>query len=153
MKTEILDQPERRVAALRHVGAYHRIGETFGRLGGIAGPAGLFGPDTTMLAIYHDDPETTPEAELRSDAGLTIAEGRSLPDGLAEHRIPAGRYACATHVGAYEGLADAWSQFMGRWLPQSGHRVREGVCFEIYRNDPTRTPKEELITEMYVPLV
>jgi AraC family transcriptional regulator len=152
MEAEITTQPELRVAALRHVGPYNRISEAFGRLGGIAGRAGLMGPSTMMLAIYHDDPETTPEAELRSDAAVTLSATAPLPDGLTELRIPAGRYARATHKGPYEGLGDAWARLMGEWLPHSGHRVGDGVSFEVYRNNPMTAKPSELLTEMYVPL-
>ena len=105
-----------------------------------------------MLAIYHDDPETTPESELRSDAALSISSTATVPDGLGTTTIPAGRYARATHVGPYEGLGDAWAQLMGEWLPQSGFRVGEGVSYELYLNNPTNASKESLRTELYLPL-
>jgi len=105
-----------------------------------------------LLAIFHDDPESTPAAELRSDAGITVPEGAPLPAGLVELRLPAGRYARAVHVGPYERLGDAWARFMGEWLPASGQRVGPGVSYEIYTNDPRTVPKEELRTEMYIPL-
>lgn len=59
-----------------------------------------------MLAIYHDDPETTPESELRSDAALSVSESSPVPNGLGSTEFPAGHYARATHVGGYEGLGD-----------------------------------------------
>lgn len=152
MNVAIQDLKELRVATLRHVGPYNRISEAFGRLGSVAGPAGLFVPPMTMLALYHDDPETTAEAELRSDAGVVVTADAAIPSALAEQRIPAGRYAVATHVGPYEQLGDAWSRLMGQWLPASGERLGDGVTFEIYRNTPMDTPKEELRTELYVPL-
>jgi AraC family transcriptional regulator len=141
-----------RVATLRHVGPYHRISEAFGRLGEIAGKAGLFKAKPTMLALYHDDPETTPETELRSDAAVVISEDAKLPDGLVEQRLVGGRYACTTHIGPYEELGDAWARFMGHWLPGSGERVGSGVSFELYRNNPMEVPKAELITELYISL-
>jgi len=152
MNVEKKQLPAMRVATLRHIGAYHRISEAFGRLGEIAGRAGLFNGKPIMLALYYDDPETTPEAELRSDAAVVIGEDAKIPAGLAEQRIPAGRYACTTHIGPYEQLGDAWSRFMGRWLPQSGERMGEGVSFEIYVNNPMDVPKEQLRTELYIPL-
>lgn len=152
MNIEIKQLSEQRVFTVRHVGPYDRIGEAFGRLGALAGPAGLFGLSTQMIAIYHDDPEGKPKEELCSDAAITVPEGAPLPAGLAEQRIAAGRYACATHVGPYSGLGDAWARLMGGWLPESGHRLAEGVSFEIYRNDPSTTPPEALRTELYVPL-
>lgn len=152
MNAEITNRPELRVAAVRHVGPYNLISEAFARLGAAAGPAGLLGPESIMMAIYHDDPETTREEDLQSDAAVTIPAGKALPKGLTELQIPAGRYARATYVGPYEGLGDAWARFMGEWLPGSGQRVGDGVSYEVYRNNPSNTPPNELITDMYIPL-
>ena len=152
MNVEIKDMPALRVATVQHIGPYNRISDAFTTLGKIAGPANLLGPNSTMLAIYHDDPESTPEAELRSAAGITVAPDVTLPAALTEQWFPGGRYACAVHVGPYEELPDAWARLMGVWLPKSGHRVSGGASFEIYRNTPADTPKEELRTELYAPL-
>jgi AraC family transcriptional regulator len=153
MNVVIEQQQELTVAALRHVGPYGTISEAFGRLGGLAGPAGLFSlPDTAMIGLYHDDPEATPPAELRSDAGLVVPAGTLIPSGLTEVRIPAGRYARARHEGSYSTLGDAWARLMGEWLPRSGERAAAAPCFELYRNDPSDTPSEELVTDLYVPL-
>jgi AraC family transcriptional regulator len=152
MKVEKKQMPALRVATLRHVGPYSRISEAFGRLGDIAGRAGLFDAKPRMLALYHDDPEVTPEAELRSDAAVVISEDATVPAGLVEQRLAAGRYACTTHTGPYEELGDVWARFMGHWLPESGERMASGVSFEIYVNNPMEVPKEQLITELYIPL-
>ncbi len=152
MNVEITNQPELHAVAVHHVGPYNRISEAFGKLGDIAHPAGIIGPDTTMIAIYHDDPETTPEDELESDAALVIPPTVPVPKGLTEITIPAGRYARTTHVGPYEKLPDAWARLMGDWLPRSGHRVGDGVSYEVYRNTPGNAAPDELITELYVPL-
>jgi AraC family transcriptional regulator len=149
---EIKSMEEMRVATARHVGPYPLIAEAFQRLHQLGAPAGLLRPGAKMLAIYHDDPETTPEHELRSDAAITVADGAELPAGLGEASIAGGRYACATHVGAYAGLGDAWARLLGQWLPASGERVGPGVWFEIYVNNPGDTPEPELRTELYVPL-
>jgi AraC family transcriptional regulator len=144
---------ELRVATRRHVGPYNRISEAFVRLGEIAGPAGLLNQRPTMLAIYHDDPETTPASELRSDAAVVVSDEAKLPGELGEQRVPGGRYACTTHIGPYEQLGDVWGRFMGEWLPRSGERLNsDGVTYEIYRNTPAEVPKEKLETELYIPL-
>lgn len=152
MDVEIKEMPELRVATMPHGGPYNRISEAFARLGEIAKAAGLLRPAPTMLAIYHDDPETTPASELRSDAGIAISLDAKVPEGLHEQRIAPGRHACTTHVGPYEQLGDVWARFMGEWLPQSGHRMGDGVRYEIYRNTPASVPKEKLQTELYIPL-
>jgi AraC family transcriptional regulator len=153
MDVEIKDMPDLRVVAVRHVGPYNQIPQAFGRLGQIAGPAGLFSqPGAAMVAIYHDDPESVPQDQLRSDAGIVVPENAALPRGLEEHHLAAGRYARTVHIGPYEQLGDTWARFMGEWLPSSGHRVGNGASYELYRNDPRTTPKEDLRTDLYVPL-
>ncbi|MCY0990928.1 AraC family transcriptional regulator [Nannocystis sp. ILAH1] len=153
MNVDIETKPALRVATVTHVGPYNRISEAFARLGALAGPAGLFAtPAAAMVAIYYDDPEVTPPEQLRSDAGLVVPEGLDLPAGLGEQRLPAGRYARTTHIGPYTQLGDAWSRLMGEWLPRSGQRVGQGHSYEVYRNNPTNAPPEQLHTELYLPL-
>lgn len=152
MHVDITTQPRLRVAAVHHVGPYNRISEAFARLGGIAGRAGLFGPGAMMIGVYHDDPRTTPETQLRSDAGVTLSDSAKIPDALTEVVIPAGRYARTTHVGPYDALPGVWKQLMGEWLPDSGHRDGDGPSYELYRNNPMNTKPQDLVTEIYVPL-
>lgn len=152
MDVTIEQVPALRIATVQHVGPYNRISEAFQRLGAIAGRAGLVGDDTMMLALYHDDPETTSADELRSDAGITVPDNVQLPSEVIEKRLPAGRYARCTHLGPYETLGDTWSRMMGEWLPGSGERIRGGASFEVYRNTPADTRPEELRTELYVPI-
>jgi AraC family transcriptional regulator len=151
MNVEIQEMPALRVGAIHHTGPYNQISPVFAKLGAIAGPAGLLArPGAACMAIFHDDPEVTPPDQLRSDAAVIVGDDTVLPPQLAEHRLPAGRYARAVHVGPYEQLGDAWGRFMGEWLPASGYRIGSGGSYEIYRNDPTTTPKEQLRTEMYI---
>jgi AraC family transcriptional regulator len=152
MDIELKQMPELRVATVRHVGPYDRIPSAFERLGSLAGPAGLFAqPGAAMIGIYYDDPDTTRADELRSDAAVVVLEGAPLPTGLVERRLAAGRYACTLHVGPYERLGEAWARLKG-WLRGGGHRMGPGASYEIYRNDPTRVPKEDLQTELYLPV-
>jgi AraC family transcriptional regulator len=150
MQVEIKTMPEIRVGAVHHTGPYNQIPTAFEQLGAIAGPAGLFGrPGAAMIAIYHDDPESTPPEQLRSEAAVAVPDDVALPAGLAEERLPAGRYACTLHVGPYERLGDVWARFLGEWVPASGHHLGAGASYERYLNNPTNTRKEDLRTELY----
>ena len=126
------------------------ISQAFERLGAFVGPAGLLAqPGVHMVAIYQDDPEGTPAAELRSEAGIVLPEGIALPSELHEVRLPEGRYARTTYVGPYDKLGDAWSRLMDGWLPESGERVGNGLAYEAYRKmDHTRPEQQE--TDLYV---
>jgi AraC family transcriptional regulator len=152
MNVDIKNMKEMRTIGVRHVGPYSQISEAFGRLNAIAERAGLLRTKPTMIAIYHDDPEVTPERELRSDAAIAVPEAAPVPEGTIEERFPAGRYACTVHEGPYERLGDTWARFMGQWLPQSGHRIADSTGYEIYLNTPMEAPKEQLRTELYVKL-
>jgi AraC family transcriptional regulator len=153
MEVRIETRPEIRVAALAHVGPYNTIGAAFDRLGAIAGRAGLLAsPAAQMIAVYHDDPETTPAAQLRSAAGVSVAAGAAIPPPLQELRLPAGRWACMLHRGSYAGLGDSWQRLLGQWLPASGWRLGAGECYELYLNHPGRAREEDLATLTYVPL-
>jgi AraC family transcriptional regulator len=153
MQVEIEDRPAIRAAGVRHVGPYNQIGEAFSRLGAIAGAAGLFAhPGAAMIALYHDDPESTPVDQLRSDAAITLPDGVPIPADLMEHRLPPRRYACTVHTGSYERLGDTWARLMGEWIPAHGLRIADGESYELYLNDPQTTPKEQLRTEICVPV-
>ena len=152
MHVDIVEKPALRVAAIRHIGPYMQINHAFERLGQIAGPAGLFKyQDAAMVAIYHDDPESTPADQLRSDAGIVVPDGVPLPASLSEQRLRGGAYACTLHVGPYERLGDTWQRLLGEWIPAHDRRV-DGVSYERYLNMPGQVPKEELRTEICVPV-
>jgi len=142
-----------RVATFPHVGPYNTIGAAFERLGAIAGPAGLFAsPDAKMVAVYFDDPATTPAERLRSAAGVTVAADAVLPPQLKELPWPAGRWARAVHRGSYAGLGKAWQQLLGQSLPDSNLQLGSGGCFEVYLNHPGNTPEADLETWLYAPI-
>jgi AraC family transcriptional regulator len=105
-----------------------------------------------LVGIYHDDPSTTPEDKLRSDAAITVSEKTKIPVGLTEIAIPAGRYAHATHVGPYTGLGAVYAHIWKEWLPRSGEKPGDGVSYEMYRNTPMTAKPHELVTDVYVPL-
>jgi AraC family transcriptional regulator len=88
-KVEIKELPELTVAYARHVGTYSGIGEAFARLGRWAGPRGFFAvPGALSLAVYHDSPETTEEAKLRSSACVTVAPGTEVSADINLMTIP-----------------------------------------------------------------
>lgn len=148
MDITIVEQPELRIAGIRHIGPYMDIGREFSRLGGMV--KGPLPSGAKMIAVYYDDPERTPPDQLRSDAAMTLPGHAPSPLGLIEHRIAPGRFATATHQGGYEGLPDAWKTVKA-WAAQNGHVVAN-PGYEIYVNNPMTTEKSALLTEIYVRL-
>jgi AraC family transcriptional regulator len=151
MKVEVTDRPQLRIAAVRHVGSYMKVNEAFRRLHELAASANLLGPDTKLIGIYHDNPQTTPEDKLRADAGITLTTGARIPEGLNEVIIPGGPYAHIVHNGPYTGLGQSWGK-LREWVSAEGHAYGEGFSYELYRNTPMNAEPQDLVTDLYMPL-
>lgn len=148
MSVTIVEQPDLRIAGIRHIGPYMDIGKEFGRLGGLLkGPPP---PGSQMIAVYHDDPDVTAVSQLRSDAALTLTVHTPAPIGLVEQHVPAGTFARTVHHGGYEGLPDAWKS-LKQWAVSNGHHVAQ-PGYEIYVNNPMTTATPDLLTELYLRL-
>lgn len=148
MNVQIVEAPPLTLICARHIGPYNQIGAAFQRLMGGVAQSGI--PMNQGVAVYHDNmDETSPEA-LRSDAGMIVAEGTQAEGDLFISHLPGGRYAVYQHVGGYEGLGDAWARLCGEWFPHSGHEGDSRPCYEVYLNDCSNTPKEQLLTDIYL---
>lgn len=151
MQVDIVDRPDLRLATVQHIGPYNQVGSAFDQLGATAGVASLFEHENAeMIAIYYDDPESTPAEELRSDAALVVGEHAAIPSGLIEKRIPGGSYARYSHVGSFDELGDVWARLLGGWLPRSGYSIGEGGTYEVYVSDMSTTAPEDFRTDLYV---
>lgn len=148
----IRKEPARRLAAIAHRGPYIEIARAFAKLGTLAGSRGLFGPGAEMIGVYYDDPHATPAADLRSHAGLRVADGAVIEPPLAEVLLPAGDYAVLTHRGPYAGLQASYDRLYGHWLPASGREPADSAVFENYLNTPGEVAPDDLLTEICVPL-
>ncbi|HET6385253.1 MAG TPA: GyrI-like domain-containing protein [Armatimonadota bacterium] len=105
-----------------------------------------------MLAICHDDHEVTPSDKIRYDACLTVDEDFGPAGDIGLQTVAGGDYPMATHAGPYNQIGRTYAEFLGQWIPRSGHELRNAPCFEVHLNDPESTPPDELPTELYAPL-
>ncbi len=144
--------PALRVALVRHTGPYDQCGAAWDSLCGQAGRLGLFGPNTELVGVGHDDPQITPPEKIRYDACLTVPETFAGTPDLPVAVIGDGEYATALVKGPYANLAGAYAWLCGVWGPDSGREFAAAPSLEFYRNDPKSTPQEELLTEICVPL-
>lgn len=106
-----------------------------------------------MVAIYEDDPDAVPPADLRSAAGTAVDPGTKIPHGLAERMVPAGRYAIMRYIGPYSSMHAAYRWLYGQWLPSSGEEPRDHPIIEEYLTDPATTPPVDAVTDILLPLL
>jgi AraC family transcriptional regulator len=149
---EIADQPSRRVAAVAHTGPYPEIGAAFEKLSAIISARGLWPAVRGGVAVYYDDPTAVEPRALRSHAGFVLDEAAEMPAGLDEVRLAAGPAAVLHFKGPYAGLQVAYDYLYGVWLVQSGREPADAPVYEVYLNDPSEAPPEDLLTDIVVPL-
>jgi AraC family transcriptional regulator len=118
----------------------------------IAATTGLLRPGTRTIGIYHDDPTAIPQADLRSDACITIPDGWAPSGDLTEAHIEGGRYARIVHTGPYTELKIAYDWLYQTWLPSSVEEPRDLPCIEEYLNDPRQVLAKDLETAVMMPL-
>jgi AraC family transcriptional regulator len=153
MEVKIVHQEPQRVAFVRHVGPYDQCGRAWEKLCEWAGPQGYLGAGTRFLGLCHDDPEITPPEKIRYDACITVDESFESEGEIGVQEVEGGDYAMTTHFGPYSGLGDTYALLLGQWVPRHGRQMRPAPSFEVYFNDPGETDPEDLITDVYVPLV
>lgn len=152
MNPTLVHQDRLRAACLRHRGPYQQIGKTFVRLETLAESGGLLNGAPELIAIYHDNPATVRADELRSDAGIVIADGTPIPDGLTEVVLSAGSYVCARHERAYGSLPATWARLREYLASGDGPRRGNGPGYEVYRNNPATAAPEDLLTDVFIPI-
>lgn len=150
---EIRSLPAQHVAAVRHLGPYFEIGAAFEKLIAWAIPLGVLNGDVRLIGIYYDNPECTPAAELKSDACLVVDETAPVTGEVVLRTIPGGKHAVFTHLGPYTELPNSYRWIYSEWVPASGEQLRPLPSFEIYLDDPSTTPPDQLRTEICLPLV
>ncbi len=149
---EIREAPKRRLAALSHKGAYTDFGTCFEKLAEAASAHNLWPRVRGAVGIHYDDPNLVAEADLRSQAGLVLTDDAPIPVGLEEVLLQGGPCAVLRYKGPHEGIGVGYDQLFGVWLPNSGREPADAPCYELYLNSPADTAKEDLLTEIHLPL-
>jgi len=144
--------PVVQAASITHVGSYMQIGQAFETLYGWLAARNLIGPDTRSVGIYYDDPDSVPEQQLRSRAGIVVDKGFPLEAPLEPVEIAGGPYAVLRYQGPYADMKAAYQWLYGVWLAQSGKEPANAPAFEEYLNNPRNTSPSDLLTDIYLPL-
>lgn len=138
-----------RVAALRHVGPYHRVGLAWARLMVWATIRGHMKKTTRCIGISYDDPGSIAPKDLRYDACIMVEKAFKPRGKISTIEIPEMECAVARHTGPYEGLASTYEYLFGTWLPSSG---REPADFPSFCEHPKPRKGEPKLTLVHVPL-
>lgn len=148
MDIDIRAVPTRKAVCMAHSGPYFMIGQTFGKLGAWLQQ----NPDSygQCLALFYDDPESTPADKLRSDAGAIVPDSYTTNDPHVHVvEVAGGSYAVTTFKGPYSGLSAAWGDFAKCPLPE-GYTYRNTPPFEVYVQMDEEVGGPKSVTELYL---
>lgn len=144
------------VAAVRHVGGYDTVGDTWKTLMKWGWTKVLFGKALT-LGMCHDDPDITPADKLRYDACLVVKGSPKVKGNVRLDTIRGGSYAVTEHAGSYGRLGETYAKLCARIVsaPIEGisWALAEPPSVERYLNDPRKTKEDALRTEVWFPIV
>ncbi|OGH61248.1 MAG: hypothetical protein A3G34_03475 [Candidatus Lindowbacteria bacterium RIFCSPLOWO2_12_FULL_62_27] len=153
MNPEFRDMPERQVLYVRKTGEYSKAaGAAWEALMKAVWSKFLFNRRVECIGIPHDNPNVTPEENLRYDACVDLHKAVKPKGDAGVQAIAGGKYAVFLHAGPYEKLGETYNAIFSQWLPSSGAKLRDVPGYEIYLNNPKRTKPENLKTEICVPV-
>jgi len=70
------------------------------------------------------------------------------------YTIPKCQVAVFTHLGMHENIQKSYKWIVEEYLPKAPYKFRTGFSpFECYLDDPSNTKKEDLRTEIYIPIL
>lgn len=152
MSVSIDRRGEIMVVALRREGKpYTELNATFAQVWSWAEATDTLKSLRGIYGIPLDDPASVADEGLRYDACLALGV-TSAPQPFQVLQLPAGEYACLRHFGSYDRLETATQYVMGEWLLSSAWEPADFPIFHHFINDPDRTPVDELMTDVLLPL-
>ena len=153
MRVKIVDFPETKVAVLEHIGP----------------------PETEYLSIqkfiawrienkypldkhkgygvHYNDPNTVSPNQYHVD--LCISVDKDVDEntcGVINKIIPAGKCAMVRHLGSRQNITPA-RYLYEEWLPKSDQNLREFPIFFHYVNVGPNIKEEDMITDVYLPII
>lgn len=149
MEVTISDEAPLRVHALHYAGPMWGIAGVWKELWRINDEMRLDANITEALGVSAAAPK---DGLIDYYAGLALAKDAPPVEGLEIITLPGGLYANYRLVGPYAELPGAYGKLLGEWLPSSEFTADARPIYERYRNDPTKTPAGELITDLYIPV-
>ncbi len=140
------------VYMIRHVGDYSRLDSIWEKLISFATKHKLFNRHFYAYAIAYDNPDISDNTKLRYDACISkTKEIQNAP--LQSKYLEGGKYAVFLHKGTHEKLVDTYDAIFGNWFYKNDISFRDMPVIQKFLNNKKETSKEELLTEVYVPIV
>ena len=155
---EIEALPEMQILYLEYHGNYEHISaikNTWEKLLAYALKHQLLQDQSILLAEILDDNDITDHINCRYHAGLILEKQIDFSlEGLFKTKtIAAQKYAKFIHKGSHESSTETYDQIYAQWIHHAQLELADQATLEFYPNDDGNTPEDELITEIYIPII
>jgi DNA gyrase inhibitor GyrI len=140
----------------RAIGPYERsVKEAWGAVRGWLDARDLRKFSPRASGIIHDWSPSAEAAALRYDACVELVPGLSAaPElGIVRKITPGGAYAQGLLKGCYGQISEGFRYMCSQWATAEKLRIDTSRPFmEVYLSDPAKTPREERLTRLCVPI-
>ncbi|WP_346898339.1 GyrI-like domain-containing protein [uncultured Roseibium sp.] len=123
------------------------MGETFQAVWDFLLESGVETTGKALSVYYAYDPD---EMTFRAGFSVDADDREKATDPIRYDTTPAGRVLHFRHTGPYSKLRDSYGQMMA-YMEKEGLKIA-APAWEVYLNDPTKTPEDELLTDVFVSL-
>jgi len=145
-KCEVKEKKAQPVLSVRTKSAVQDLPQVLGKYyGAIAQYLGELGENPAgppYVAYYNKDMQN-----LDIEIGFPVSKNLTGKEDIKMSEIPSGRFASCLYTGPYNEIEPAYNE-LTNWIEEKGYEST-GVAYEIYLNDPSQTPPEDLKTEIY----
>ncbi len=120
-------------------------GQSYGAIAQYLGELGEQPAGAPFAAYYNMDMQ-----DLDVELGFPVARPLLGKGEIQPGEIPGGLLASVMHIGPYADCGPAY-EALTQFVKDHGHTAT-GVAYEMYLNDPSVTPPEQLMTQVVFPL-
>jgi len=115
----------------------------------------LINSRTQYMAEILDDNEISSSLNCRYNAVISIDKDHQFEGegALRRKALSGGSYAKFIHCGSHASSVDTYARIYGQWIQYVGLEFADKATLEIYANDDGETPDDQLVTEIYIPVV
>ncbi|MGG6229773.1 AraC family transcriptional regulator [Tenacibaculum sp. SDUM215027] len=158
LKFEIETLPTFQMLYLQYQGTYENvkgIEKTWKQLLKYADKHNLLTDKTIVLGEVLDDDEITESINCRYNAGIILTEAQKIEvEGTFKVKeVTSQKYAKFIHKGSHKSCFETYNTIYAHWIYEVQLEFADAPTLEFYLNDEENTSQEELITEIYIPVI